>query len=109
MFEVTEKAVEMIKEYLKDQEKPSPIRVLLSEGGWSGPSLGMALDEPRDDDETFDNGGITFVVNNELLDKVKPIKVDFVQTPIGERFFIDSSLQLQKGGGDCGSCSCWIE
>jgi len=33
MFEVTQKATEMIKEAVKDQEKASPIRVVFNEGG----------------------------------------------------------------------------
>jgi hypothetical protein len=33
MFDVTEKATEMIKEALKDQDKNSPIRVVYNEGG----------------------------------------------------------------------------
>ena len=33
MFDVTQKANEMVKEALKDQEKISPIRVVYNEGG----------------------------------------------------------------------------
>jgi hypothetical protein len=33
MFEVSEKATEMIKETLKDQEKIPAIRVIMNEGG----------------------------------------------------------------------------
>jgi hypothetical protein len=33
MFDVTQKAAEMIKEALKDQEKTSPVRVVHNEGG----------------------------------------------------------------------------
>ena len=68
----------------------------------------MALDEPKDDDETFDNGGVKFVVNKELLEQVQPIKVDFIESPLGARFHIISKLSLQKtdGGGTCGSCKC---
>ncbi len=33
MFEVTEKANEMIKQMLKDKEEIPPIRVMLSQGG----------------------------------------------------------------------------
>jgi len=33
MFEVSEKAAEMIRESLKDREKIPPIRVVLNEGG----------------------------------------------------------------------------
>lgn len=33
MFEVTEKASDMIKEYLKDRPQIPPIRVMMSQGG----------------------------------------------------------------------------
>lgn len=33
MFEVTEKANEMIRELLKDHEEIPPIRIILSQGG----------------------------------------------------------------------------
>ena len=33
MFEVTEKASDMIKDFLKDKEEFSPIRLMLSQGG----------------------------------------------------------------------------
>ena len=107
MFEVTETALEKIKVYLQQQEETSPIRVVLSQGGWSGPSLGMALDELKDDDETFDNDGVTFLVNKDLYEQVKPIKVDFIESPLGARFHVISKLSMQKSeGGSCGSCSC---
>lgn len=33
MFEVTEKAVEMLTEFLKDKGEPNKIRVMMLEGG----------------------------------------------------------------------------
>jgi hypothetical protein len=33
MFQVSEKAVEAIKEYLKDVKDPHSIRIMMSEGG----------------------------------------------------------------------------
>jgi hypothetical protein len=33
MFEVTDKAVEMIKDFLKDRDAIPPIRIMLSQGG----------------------------------------------------------------------------
>ena len=101
MFDVSEKATEMIKEAFKSQEKIPSIRVVYDKGGWSGPSLGLVQDEPSEDDKVFDQEGITYVVNKDLLEKVKPIKVDFIETPRGSGFFIFSNL-----GKECGSCSC---
>ena len=63
----------------------------------------MALDEPKEDDEVLKDNGITYVVNKELLDQVKPINVDFVESAYGSGFSITSSLNK---GGSCGSsCS----
>ncbi len=33
MFEITEKANEMIKDFLKDKDEFPPIRIMLSQGG----------------------------------------------------------------------------
>ena len=105
MLEVTEKANEMIKEFLKDRDEIPAIRIMLSQGGWAGPSLGMALDEQRDQDEVFDDNGLKFVVEKDLFERAKPMKVDYVNSPMGSGFSISSNMQM---GSACGSsCSCW--
>ncbi len=106
MFEITEKANEMIKEFFEDKEGTPYIRIFLSEGGWSGPALGMALDEPKDSDEVMKDNGITYLVDKELFGKVKPINVDFIDTPRGSGFSISSSLKTDGGGcgSSCSSC-----
>ena len=104
MFEVTEKANEMIQEFFKDKEEVSCIRIFLSQGGWSGPALGMALDEPKDDDEVIDENGITYLINKQLYEQANPINVDFISTGMGSGFSISSKL---SSGDGCGSsCSC---
>ena len=104
MFEVTGKASEKIKELLKDREEIPGIRIVLSQGGWSGPSLGMALDEPGDKDEVFDDRELTYIIEKGLFKSIKPIKIDYADSPMGAGFDISSSLTM---GGMCGSsCSC---
>jgi iron-sulfur cluster assembly protein len=63
----------------------------------------MVLDEPSKDDTIFTEQGLSFMVENNLLERVKPIKIDFVDTPAGSGFVINSSLKKDKS---CGSCSC---
>ncbi|MBP8625986.1 MAG: hypothetical protein KBI10_04800 [Syntrophorhabdales bacterium] len=64
----------------------------------------MALDEPREDDEVFNENGIMFLVNRELFNQAKPIMIDFFQSPLGGGFTVQSALSKQGG---CGStCSC---
>jgi Fe-S cluster assembly iron-binding protein IscA len=63
----------------------------------------MALDEPRDEDHVFDDKGFSYVIEKSLFDQVKPIKVDYINTPMGAGFNISSSMPM---GGGCGqSCS----
>ena len=63
--------------------------------------MGMVPDEPTDDDMVFTEQGITYLVGKELYESVKPIRVDFVDSPMGPGFHISSNL-----GKACGSCSC---
>ena len=68
MVEVTPAAHDQIAEYFKNKEI-SPIRIFLNEGGWGGPSLAMALDEPRDTDNVFNVNGFQFIIDKEFYEK----------------------------------------
>lgn len=103
MLTVTDKASEVIKDFLKDKKAGASIRVFLNMG-CSGPSLGMALDETKNEaDEVMQAGGTTFVIEKDLLKQVKPINIDFITTPQGAGFKLTSNL---PEGSGCGSCSC---
>ncbi|HOC60618.1 MAG TPA: IscA/HesB family protein [Smithellaceae bacterium] len=103
MLNVTDKASEVIADFMKNQKEGAAIRVLLNMA-CSGPSLSMALDDANTElDEVISAAGATFVIEKELLDQVKPITIDFITTPQGAGFKLTSSL---PEGGGCGSCSC---
>jgi iron-sulfur cluster assembly protein len=65
----------------------------------------MALDEPqKEKDLTFTEQGVSFAIDKDLMEKVKPIMIDFVESPDGSGFKITSSL---AAGAGCGSsCAC---
>jgi len=63
----------------------------------------MALDESRNEDAIFDEKGLTYVIEKELFERINPIKVDFVESPMGNGFSISSAMQRPDS---CGSCSC---
>ncbi len=105
MLTVTDKASDVVKDFLKDKKEGAAIRLFVNMG-CSGPSLGMALDDANTDaDEVISAGGTTFVIEKDLLNQVKPITIDFITTPEGAGFKLTSSLP-QPQGGCCGSCSC---
>ena len=62
----------------------------------------MALDESRHEDVIFDEKGLTYVIEKELFQRVSPIKVDYVDTPVGAGFSISSDMDRPEA---CGCCS----
>ena len=64
----------------------------------------MALDEPQETDVTYTEHGVTFAIEKDLFEKVKPIRVDFVESAQGSGFQLASSLA--KSGGCGSSCDC---
>jgi iron-sulfur cluster assembly protein len=64
----------------------------------------MALDESTTNDEVFEDQGIKFLVEKTLFEKVKPITVDFITTPMGAGFRLTSNLSQESACGS--SCSC---
>jgi iron-sulfur cluster assembly protein len=62
----------------------------------------MALDEPNENDEVFENNGFTFLIEKKLLQDAQPITVDYIITPGGEGFIINSGM---KKASDCGGCT----
>ncbi|MBU4317213.1 MAG: IscA/HesB family protein [Proteobacteria bacterium] len=99
MFTVTDVAQNEVAEYFKTHPKNN-IRVFLMEGGCGGPQLAMAIDEKKDTDKVYEVSGVSYIVENALLEKAKSIEIDFA----GSGFKINSSLEL--GGGGCSGCSC---
>ena len=64
----------------------------------------MALDEPRENDEVIKDDGITYLIEKQLFEDVKPINIDFTETAMGSGFSISSNLK--KADGDCGASCC---
>jgi len=57
----------------------------------------MALDEQQDNDVVFKVRDITYLVEKELFDQDKPIKVDFVESFKGSGFQLTSSRPAGRG------------
>ena len=107
MLDVTAQANEKLVEYMKNNNINSALRVALMQGGCSGPSLGLALDEEKPMDECFQKQDLTFLVEKNLLEQCGTITVDFVDAGSRSGFSIQSSNPLAAGGGGgCSSGSC---
>ncbi len=67
----------------------------------------MALDEPKDTDDTNDIDGVTYLVDKDLSSRVGKINVDYVERGWRSGFVIASEKPVGFGLPTCGSgCSC---
>jgi iron-sulfur cluster assembly protein len=108
MIQVTEKAQEQFGEFFKEKaDVLHSIRVYLQEGGWGGPSLRLALDEPKGSDESFDSGEIKFVIDNDLKARTGDVIIDFVEMGGQSGFSVTPAKAVGGSCGVGGSCSCW--
>jgi Fe-S cluster assembly iron-binding protein IscA len=63
----------------------------------------MALDEPKEKDQSFELEGLTYLVDSALLHQARPIKIDYVEDDHCSGFAITSTLSQPNS---CGTCSC---
>jgi len=106
MLNVTDLANERLIEYLKSNNISSSLRVVLMQGGCSGPALGLALDDVKETDESFVKKDLTFLVEKGLLEQCGTISVDYVDAGPRSGFSISSANPLPGAGGGCSSGSC---
>ncbi len=106
MLATTASAVEKLNEHFKENNLSSPLRVFVQQGGCSGPSLALALDQAKPDDEVFTKEGLTFLIEKSLLRQCGEVTIDFVEAGLRSGFMVRSAIPLPGGGGGCSSGSC---
>lgn len=104
MLNVTDLASEKLVEYLQANNISSSLRVFVSQGGCAGPALILALDEMKPEDQVFNQNGLVFLVDNNLLDICGSITVDYVNAANRSGFSVRSANPLPGGGCNSGSC-----
>ena len=108
MLVVTDKASEELKKVLTSEMALNKYLILYFQGaGWSGPSLGMALDESTENMEKLESNGVTAYIDralNEHLAGTGDINIDFIQMENGP-----SGYQIVVGEKKCGDGSCHCE
>jgi len=65
----------------------------------------LALDEPKESDKAFEEGGLQFLVDEDLLERCGAVKVDFIEAGYRSGFSITSANSL-GGKSSCSSGSC---
>ncbi|SHO48286.1 IscA/HesB family protein [Desulfopila aestuarii] len=106
MLEVTAEAHDKLTEYFKENNLTSSLRIFLNHGGCSGPTLGLALDEAKAEDERFEQQDLQFLIEKNLLQQCGSITVDYINAGKQSGFSIRPSTPLPGAGGGCSAGSC---
>ena len=61
----------------------------------------MALDEPKEADEVFENDGVNYIIDKKLHEMIEPVYVDYITRGTGSGFVISSN---PSAAGSCSSC-----
>jgi Fe-S cluster assembly iron-binding protein IscA len=97
MIDVTLAAQDQVLAYFEGKESKS-VRIFLN-NGCGGAQLAMAVDEKTPKDKVFEYKGVEYVMDRELLDQAKPVRVDYSNNG----FRLESSLKLSSGCSSCGT------
>ena len=100
---ITDTAFARINELLTEENNPKlKLRVFVQGGGCSGMEYGFTFDdEQNDDDFTFDNNGVTVLIDSMSMQYLTGAVVDFKDDLNGTRFTIDNPNAETSCG--CGS------
>jgi len=99
---LTENAARKILALMEEESAASSLmfRVMVSGGGCSGFQYGFSLDQnKKDDDQQFEEKGVTLVVDEASLPLLEGAEIDYVEELIG------SSFQI-KNPNASSSCGC---
>jgi len=91
MVQITDIARDRIKEILEKESGKSLRRYIQGMGGGGQPRVGMALDEPKENEPTVAVNGIDVLVAEDTRPYVEGMVVDYVTNQFGEGFVIDGA------------------
>lgn len=117
MINISDSALEKIKEMLEQEETPDMfLRLGVREGGCSGFSYGMGFDDALSEaDREMAFSGLKVVVDEDSIKYLNGLQIDFKESAMGGGFTIEnpnasatcgcgSSFRTAKNAGKPGDC-----
>jgi len=103
MLELTDNAVNKIKDLLLEENDPTVnLRVFVQGGGCSGFQYGFTFDNSKNDDDfTVEKDGVTLLVDSMSSQYLIGAKIDYIEDLMGSQFKIDNPNAQTSCG--CGS------
>jgi iron-sulfur cluster insertion protein len=103
MIEITDSAIEKIRDILAEENNPGiKLRVFVQGGGCSGMSYGFTLDEEHNEDDfDFDKSGVHVLVDSMSAQYLQGATINYKDDLMGASFVIDNPNAQTTCG--CGS------
>ncbi len=97
VIDVTAIATEKLKELLQTKATDKYLKLYIASHGWGGPSFGLALEEPKENDEVIKSGEFNFVMGKELSKQYGAFTIDYSDHGMKRGF----SVIPDRGGSSC--------
>ena len=95
MLNITNTARDEFKELMKEHAGKF-IRVVVQGFGWGGPSLGLALEESKNEGQLYTINEIELMIDPSVLPHTKGNQIDYINNDYGQGFSIAPTM-----GGSC--------
>ena len=96
MLTITDSAREKFKELMTEHDGKF-LRVVFEGFGWGGPSLGLALDESKNEEQTYTVNEIELMIDEKVMPYTKGNEIDYINNSYGQGF----SIAPTTGGCGC--------
>lgn len=105
MVTISDAAAEKAKEILTAEGKTGwGLRIYTANGGCSGPSYGMDIDEhPGEGDEVFEKNGLRVFIDRSASEDMDGMEIDFVDEQ-ERKGFILTGTPPSSSCDTCGGC-----
>lgn len=74
---VTDLAKDKLTELIQEKQTDKHLRIFIAGYGWGGPSIGLALEEPKENDTEVEVENLKFTVEDGLGDTFNVLTVDY--------------------------------
>jgi Fe-S cluster assembly iron-binding protein IscA len=96
---VTVDAAMAIKSFLVDKDSRKPIRIDIHNTGCCDCSLGLSVDEVRENDLAQETEGLTFAISPEIHELAGDVTISYVDDKVKKGFVVTSSKPLNEWDG----------
>lgn len=95
---ITDIAKEQLEKALTSRKDKKPLRIYIAGYGWGGPSFGLALDEPKENDVTYQVDDFTIVVEDLIDENFESFTIDYSNSWLRKGFMVIPDRKMS---------SCW--